>query len=72
MNCFRETVVLDVPDFLGKQFVFMKTVKIRIFFTEIISFNTEAKRRFATHDEDIDYFNMRIYYFNRMRIYSTV
>ena len=34
--------------------------------------NTEAKRCFATHDEDIDYFNMRIYYFNRMRIYSTV
>ena len=33
--------------------------------------NTEAKRCFATHDEDIDYFNMRIYYFNRMRIYST-
>ena len=24
------------------------------------------------YDEDIDYFNMRIYYFNRMRIYSTV
>ena len=24
-------------------------------------FNTEAKRCFATHDEDIDYFNMRIY-----------
>ena len=23
--------------------------------------NTEAKRCFATHDEDIDYFNMRIY-----------
>ena len=22
---------------------------------------TEAKRCFATHDEDIDYFNMRIY-----------
>ena len=35
-------------------------------------FTTEAKRCFATHDEDIDYFNMRIYYFNRMRIYSTV
>ena len=34
--------------------------------------NTEAKRCLATHDEDIDYFNMRIYYFNRMRIYSTV
>ena len=34
--------------------------------------NTEAKRCFATHDEDIDYFNMRIYYLNRMRIYSTV
>ena len=34
--------------------------------------NTEAKRGFATHDEDIYYFNMRIYYFNRMRIYSTV
>ena len=24
-------------------------------------FNTEAKRCFATHDEDNDYFNMRIY-----------
>ena len=36
------------------------------------NFDTEAKRCFATHDEDIDYFNMRIYYFNRMRIYSTV
>ena len=24
-------------------------------------FNTEAKRCFATHDEDIDYLNMRIY-----------
>ena len=36
------------------------------------TYNTEAKRCFATHDEDIDYFNMRIYYFNRMRIYSTV
>ena len=23
--------------------------------------NTETKRCFATHDEDIDYFNMRIY-----------
>ena len=23
--------------------------------------NTEAKRCFATHDEDIDYFNMRTY-----------
>ena len=23
--------------------------------------DTEAKRCFATHDEDIDYFNMRIY-----------
>ena len=23
--------------------------------------NTEAKRCFATHDEDVDYFNMRIY-----------
>ena len=23
--------------------------------------HTEAKRCFATHDEDIDYFNMRIY-----------
>ena len=34
--------------------------------------DTEAKRCFATHDEDIDYFNMRIYYFNRKRIYSTV
>ena len=34
--------------------------------------DTEAKRCFATHDEDIYYFNMRIYYFNRMRIYSTV
>ena len=33
---------------------------------------TEAKRCFATHDEDIGYFNMRIYYFNRMRIYVTV
>ena len=25
------------------------------------TFNTEAKRCFATHDEDNDYFNMRIY-----------
>ena len=25
------------------------------------NFNTEAKRCFATHDEDNDYFNMRIY-----------
>ena len=25
------------------------------------TYNTEAKRCFATHDEDIDYFNMRIY-----------
>ena len=37
-----------------------------------MSSNTEAKRCFATHDEDIYYFIMRIYYFNRMRIYSTV
>ena len=27
----------------------------------ILRSNTEAKRCFATHDEDIDYFNMRIY-----------
>ena len=26
-----------------------------------LKIDTEAKRRFATHDEDIDYFNMRIY-----------
>ena len=26
-----------------------------------LTFNTEAKRCFASHDEDIDYFNMRIY-----------
>ena len=26
-----------------------------------ININTEAKWCFATHDEDIDYFNMRIY-----------
>ena len=26
-----------------------------------VSLNTEAKRCFATHDEDNDYFNMRIY-----------
>ena len=36
--------------------------------------NTEAKRCFATHDEDIDYFKdaEKSYIFNRMRIYSTV
>ena len=26
-----------------------------------VSIDTQAKRCFATHDEDIDYFNMRIY-----------
>ena len=42
-------------------------------------FYTEAKRCFATHDEDIDYFKdsstlhiYKSYIFNRMRIYSTV
>ena len=33
---------------------------------------TEAKRCFATHDEDIISICVYIYYFNRMRIYSTV
>ena len=43
-----------------------ETVKegtLRDFLTSILlqNFNTEAKRCFATHDEDNDYFNMRMY-----------
>ena len=41
---------------------------------QVQDFYTEAKRCFATHDEDIDYFKdaEKSYIFNRMRIYSTV
>ena len=35
--------------FIFKESIFRKSV------------NTEAKRCFAAHDEDMDYFNMRIY-----------
>ena len=49
------------------------------FTAESTTFDTVAKRCFATHDEDIDYFKdsstlyiYKSYIFNRMRIYSTV
>ena len=48
------------------QNIFWKNLKFLIFLFQKMSHsaekcNTEAKRCFATHDEDIDYFNMRIY-----------
>ena len=39
-----------------------KTAPLRFYnIHSVAKFHTEAKRCFATHDEDIEYFNMRIY-----------
>ena len=38
-----------------------KLIACYLFMLRIKNYNTEAKRCFATHEEDNDYFNMRIY-----------
>ena len=45
------------PFVLGKRFLLTENKKNQ----NRRKLNKEAKRCFATHDEDIDYFNMRIY-----------
>ena len=50
------------PDFQRRKPPFNGGLKNNQIETEsCLKDNTEAKRCFATHDEDIDYFNMRIY-----------
>ena len=70
MNNFQQ-VYLKENETVGRTLRSFEKIILTSILDLGIYLNTEAKRCFATHDEDNDYFNMRIYiyYFNRMRIY---
>ena len=66
--CAKKNIFLSFGDIHFFQF---SAIQFKLGTNELL--NTEAKRCFATHDEQHRLFQYAyIYYFNRMRIYSTV